>query len=362
MEKPAVIQVSLKSAQKTYPILIDPNLFQEAHICASYIRHRQVALLTNPVVAQFCLPLFKKNLEAFNWKLISIPEGEQHKSLATVEQIFKQLVQHGFDKSVTLIALGGGVVGDMAGFVASCYLRGVSYLQVPTTLLAQVDAALGGKTGVNYLGKNLIGTFYHPEAVLIDPSFLQTLPERQYLSGLAEVVKYALLDGDVLFFEWLEDNAQPLLTRQKGILTKMIEHCCRTKIHVVQQDEKDHSMRRILNLGHTFGHALESALSYETWLHGEAVSIGIIIAALISNSLGTLTTNELLRIKRLLEHFGLPTMLPNSLDKAIFLDFLARDKKIYNGQPHFVLLKGIGHAVITENISFHNIEEALTQV
>lgn len=299
----------------------------------------------------------EKALKDINPKVITIPDGEQHKTFKTIEGIFETLIQHGFDRSVTLIAFGGGVVGDITGFSAACYLRGVSYLQVPTTLLAQVDAALGGKTGVNCLGKNLIGAIYHPEAVLIDPAFLKTLPPRAYVSGLAEVVKYALLMGSVRFFEWLEQEAQSILARNLSVLQEMIVTCCREKIRIVEQDERDRSIRRLLNLGHTFGHAIEGALSYGTWLHGEAISVGLLMVAFVSTRLGFLNEQALPRIKHLLECFGLPTALPPALDKQGFLTLMSRDKKSYEGKPHFVLLKGIGEAFVTEDVPLRCVEE-----
>ena len=279
---------------------------------------------------------------------VILPDGERYKCLEVMNRIFDALLEKQFDRRSTLIALGGGVVGDMTGFAAACYRRGVDFVQIPTALLAQVDSSVGGKTGVNHpLGKNMIGAFHQPNCVLIDTDTLRTLDDRELSAGLAEVIKYGLI-RDLRFFEWLEANMAQLLGRDPAALAHAIEQSCRNKAGVVSADERESGVRALLNLGHTFGHAIETGMGYGTWLHGEAVAVGMIMAADLSRRLGWLSEGEVHRIENLISRAGLPTRGPAKLATEQFITLMGQDKKVLNGRMNLVLLKTIGQAVVTD--------------
>jgi 3-dehydroquinate synthase len=280
---------------------------------------------------------------------VILPDGEAFKTLTVLNQIFDCLLQQQFDRQTTLVALGGGVIGDMTGFAAACYQRGVSFIQIPTTLLAQVDASVGGKTGVNHpLGKNMIGAFYQPQCVVIDTNTLQTLDERQLQAGLAEVIKYGLIN-DADFFTWLEEHITQLLARETEALRFAITRSCRNKAHIVAQDEREAGLRALLNLGHTFAHAIETGLNYDHYLHGEAVAIGLCLSAQMSARLGWLPDNVVTRIQQLVAKANLPTCIPKSLTVEQLLTAMQVDKKVQAGKVRLILLQAMGHAVLTDN-------------
>jgi 3-dehydroquinate synthase len=287
-----------------------------------------------------------KNLQGFAVETVILPDGEQFKTLETVTHIFDKLLAGKFSRNATLIALGGGVIGDMGGFAAACYQRGIAFIQIPTTLLAQVDSSVGGKTGVNHpLGKNMIGAFYQPQCVIADADVLDTLDDRQLSAGLAEVIKYGLI-RDLEFFEWLETNINALLARDKQALAYAIERSCLNKAEIVSEDETETGVRATLNLGHTFGHAIETGAGYGTYLHGEAVAIGTCQAADLSKRKGWLTDADVDRIIALFKKCKLPTQPPEQLDSDRFLELMAVDKKNVNGQIRLILLSKIGVATL----------------
>ncbi|MBL8251008.1 MAG: 3-dehydroquinate synthase, partial [Candidatus Competibacter sp.] len=288
-----------------------------------------------------------------------LPDGEQHKTLATLDAIFSALLERRFDRHCTLVALGGGVIGDMVGFAAACYQRGVHFIQIPTTLLAQVDSSVGGKTAVNHpLGKNMIGAFYQPLCVLADTDTLATLPARELSAGLAEVIKYGLI-RDPPFLEWLERHIEDLLARDAGALTHAIERSCRNKAEIVAADERETGERALLNLGHTFGHAIETGMGYGQWLHGEAVAVGINLAAELSARLGWLSEPDVFRIRALLARAGLPLEPPPELSADDFLRLMAVDKKVKDGQLRLILLRQLGQGVIAEQVDARLLRETL---
>ncbi|MGM0594946.1 MAG: 3-dehydroquinate synthase, partial [Pseudomonadota bacterium] len=290
-----------------------------------------------------------------------LPDGEQYKTLDVCNRIFTALLEQRFDRRCTLIALGGGVVGDMTGFAAATYQRGVDFIQIPTTLLAQVDSSVGGKTGVNHpLGKNMIGAFHQPRLVLADTETLNTLDDRQLSAGIAEVIKYGLIN-DLAFFEWLEGNIDSLLSRDPAALAYAIERSCQDKAAIVAADEREGGQRALLNLGHTFGHAIETGMGYGEWLHGEGVAAGMVLAAELSHDLGWLEEYEVDRIRRLIARAGLPVQAPEGLSSERFVELMAVDKKVQDGQLRLVLLKGLGEAVITAAASGEQIISMLNR-
>lgn len=305
-----------------------------------------IAIVTNPTVAAHYAQRAERALAATGKPVlrIELPDGEVHKDWQTLNLIFDGLLQNRFDRRSVLVALGGGVVGDMGGFAASCYMRGIRFVQVPTTLLAQVDSSVGGKTAVNHpLGKNMIGTFYQPIAVEIDTDVLQTLPQREVAAGLAEVIKYGLII-DTQFFSWCEQHAAALVARDAAAISYAIQRSCELKAYVVSQDERDHGLRAILNFGHTFGHAIEAGLGYGQWLHGEGVGCGMVQAAKLSAAVLGLPQTDVQRIHDLVHAIGCPTTPPN-LGTERWIDLMQVDKKTEGGQLRFVLLPEIGRAI-----------------
>ena len=334
--------------ERSYPIYVGPGLLGDGDIYRRHLGSRQVMIVSNETVAPLYLDRLLRALEGFQVREVILPDGEQYKTLEVLNQIFDALLTHRYDRRCCLVALGGGVVGDMAGFAAACYQRGVSFVQVPTTLLAQVDSSVGGKTGVNHpLGKNMIGAFHQPLCVVADTDSLETLPDRELSAGLAEVIKYGLID-DPVFFAWLEANVDALRARDAGVLATAIERSCRDKAAVVAADEREAGRRALLNLGHTFGHAIETGVGYGEWLHGEAVATGMCMAADLSRRLGWLTEGDRRRILDLIHRAGLPVSRPASIGPDRFMDLMAVDKKVLDGRLRLVLLRGIGQAVVTD--------------
>ena len=339
--------VNVELQERRYPILIGNGLLQDER---SYPvkRGERVMIVTNPTVAQFYLDtvtfaLKKRGCEVDH---VLLPDGEKYKTLESLNLIFTALLQGNHGRDTTIIALGGGVIGDVAGFAAASYQRGVRLIQIPTTLLSQVDSSVGGKTAVNHeLGKNMIGAFYQPSMVIIDTHTLGTLPKREVNAGLAEVIKYgAILDYE--FFEWLEAHIDELVALNNESLQHCIARCCQIKADVVARDETEKGDRALLNLGHTFGHAIETHLGYGNWLHGEAVSTGMMIAAALSEQLGDISVADVSRLEKLLARANLPTLSPDSMQLEDYLPHMMRDKKVLAGKLRLVLLKSLGQAYI----------------
>ena len=348
--------------ERSYPIFIGEHLLTQENCFKPYLKAKQILIVSNTTVAPLYLAQVQAILNAQGYvvEVHILPDGEQYKDIAHVEGIFTSLLEKRFNRDCALIALGGGVVGDMTGFAAACYQRGVSFLQIPTTLLAQVDSSVGGKTGVNHpLGKNMIGAFKQPVAVLADTSVLDTLNDREYAAGLAEVIKYGLI-RDVPFLEWLENNMQGLVARDKVLLAEAIARSCQNKADVVAADELEaNDLRALLNLGHTFGHAIETAMGYGIWLHGEAVATGMLMAADLSWRLGFLSAADVERVKQLLIAANLPVVPPESISPAEFLNLMAVDKKVLAGKLRLVLLTSLGHAVVTADFPLATLEQTL---
>jgi 3-dehydroquinate synthase len=326
-----------------HPIHIDNYSLNNSELFDNYIQHHRIIIVSDPCVSQLYLSQLKATLRHRPCHAVLIPEGEQHKTLATWQQILDNLFSHGYGRDTLLIALGGGMVSDIAGFAAATYQRGIPWISIPTTLLAQVDASIGGKTAVNHPGgKNMIGAFHQPSAVIIDPRVLESLPEREFRSGLAEVIKYGLIyDAD--FFTWLEINMVSCAARDPAALSQAI------KASIVMSDEKDIADKRaILNFGHTFGHAMENVSGYCTLLHGEAVAIGMVMAATLSVQIYGLPESVLSRIKRILEHAQLPLTRPTTLSPEQIVEAMRMDKKNHNNTLRLVLLKSLGEAVVAD--------------
>jgi 3-dehydroquinate synthase len=333
--------------ERSYPIFIGRGLLDDPERFAPHIRGRRVMIVTNETVAPLYLDRLEHTLADFAVDTVVLPDGEAYKTLETLNTIYTALLEARFDRKATLVALGGGVVGDITGFAAASYQRGVDFIQVPTTLLSQVDSSVGGKTGVNHpLGKNMIGAFHQPRCVVIDTDTLDTLPDRELRAGIAEVIKYGLI-CDRPFFEWLERHMDGLLARDPDTLAYAIHRSCEDKARVVAEDEREAGRRAILNLGHTFGHAIETGMGYGVWLHGEGVAAGMVMAARMSRRLGWLGADDLERIERLIRSAGLPAEPPGELTAQRFVELMSVDKKVLDGQLRLVLLKSIGDAVVT---------------
>ncbi len=333
--------------ERSYPILIGEQLIDRGELLAPHIRGKQVAIVTNDTVAPLYLERLMQSLAGYTVTPVVLPDGEAWKNWETLQLIFDGLLSARHDRKTTIIALGGGVIGDMAGFAAASYQRGVNFIQVPTTLLSQVDSSVGGKTGINHpLGKNMIGAFYQPQLVLIDTATLATLPARELSAGLAEVIKYGLI-CDEPFLGWLEENIDRLRELDQVALTEAIRRSCAAKAAVVGADEREAGVRATLNLGHTFGHAIETHQGYGAWLHGEAVAAGTVMALEMSRQLGWISIDERDRGVRLLARAGLPVVPPSDMTPDDFMQHMAVDKKVLDGQLRLVLLKQLGEAVVT---------------
>ena len=345
-------QLTVHANESFYPIYIGENLLQNAALFRHYIKARQVMIITNETIAPLYLDPLKTINHDLQCDIFILPDGEKYKDLTHWAFILNELASRNHHRDTTLIALGGGVVGDMTGFAAACYQRGVDFIQVPTTLLAQVDASIGGKTAVNLSeGKNLIGAFHQPKAVIIDLATLRTLPDREFKAGIAEIIKAALICDDK-FFDKLEENLPQLLQRNPTLLQAVIKRACEIKRDIVITDEKEiHGERALLNLGHTFAHAIERLLGYGDWLHGEAVAMGLVLAANFSHQQEFLDSAAVKRIHRLLQKIPIPTRLPKAIEYNALLSTMYMDKKVLNECLHLVLLKRIGEAVISNQVT-----------
>ncbi len=352
-------KILVELGSRSYPIYIGSDLISQSELYLQHIKSKQVVVISNETVAPLYLDTVLSQLETFQVTTVILPDGEQFKTLDYVTRIFDELLANKFSRNATLIALGGGVIGDMGGFAAACYQRGINFIQIPTTLLAQVDSSVGGKTGVNHpLGKNMIGAFYQPQCVIADANVLDTLDDRQLSAGLAEVIKYGLI-RDSEFFIWLEENMPTLLARDKKALSYAIKKSCLNKAEIVSEDETETGVRATLNLGHTFGHAIETGSGYGVYLHGEAVAIGTCQAADLSRRKGWLTDTDVERIINLFKRCHLPTTPPNNLNAERFIDLMSVDKKNVDGQIRVILLKKIGEATLPIGVNTEDLKETL---
>ncbi|HTW75543.1 MAG TPA: 3-dehydroquinate synthase [Steroidobacteraceae bacterium] len=344
--------LTVELGERSYPILIGPGLARSSELLARHVPHRDVLLVTNTVVAPLYADVLQEALSAGGPAAaprrvvrVVLPDGERYKTLATAARVFDVLIANRFGRDALLLALGGGVVGDLAGFVAACYQRGIDFVQVPTTLLAQVDSAVGGKTAVDHPGgKNLLGAFHQPRAVIADTDLLSTLPDRELSAGLAEVIKYGLI-RDAAFFGWIEGHIDALLAREPGALAHAIRRSCEIKADMVGRDEHERGERALLNLGHTFGHAIESASGYVGWLHGEAVAVGMLMACDLARRLGRVDDALLERLRALLVRARLPVQAPPIGARRAF-EYMRMDKKVQSGRVRLVLPAGVGVAVV----------------
>ena len=348
MNEQAHITLNVELGERSYPIEIGAGLLDDAALLARHIGGHKVAIVTNTTVAPLYLDKVAGHLRAAGRDVLEIilPDGEEHKNWQSLNLVYDALLQHKCDRKTTLVALGGGVIGDLTGFAASSYMRGVPFVQIPTTLLAQVDSSVGGKTGINHpLGKNMIGAFYQPRAVIADTATLATLPARELSAGLAEVIKHgAILDAD--FFDWIEANIEPLIARDRHAIGYAIARSCEIKSDVVRKDEREGGLRAVLNFGHTFGHAIENGLGYGAWLHGEAVGCGMVMAADMSARLGLIEPAAVERVRALVRAAGLPAVAPD-LGEARWIELMEVDKKNEGGEIRFILLKPLGSPSIT---------------
>ncbi len=356
-----MLTVKVDLEDRSYPIFIGENLLNDPQLLLPYLGKGRVVVVTNDVVAPLYLERAQKLLGDRFAEAIVLPDGEAHKDLDAVNTIYDRLLRGKYDRQTTLVALGGGVVGDITGFAAATYQRGIHFIQIPTTLLAQVDSSVGGKTGVNHeLGKNMIGAFYQPQCVLIDTTVLASLPEREVKAGLAEVLKYGLIvDAD--FFRWLTENSASIAALDAQTLPEAIRICCETKAAIVAQDERESGKRALLNLGHTFGHAIETAAGYGTWLHGETVAMGMVMAADLSRRIGWLDADSAGHIRKVLEeNYRMPVIPPADISVERYLDLMASDKKAEQGTIRFILLRAIGDAAIEGEINSDDLVATLT--
>ncbi|PKG57586.1 MULTISPECIES: 3-dehydroquinate synthase [unclassified Shewanella] len=353
-------QVLVELGERSYPIVIGQNLLSNGEPLARYLKNKNILIVTNETIA----PLYLEKVQAMLSDFVCVtpvilPDGEQYKTLNQMDSIFTSLLQQNLGRDTVLIALGGGVIGDMTGFAAASYQRGIDFIQFPTTLLSQVDSSVGGKTAVNHpLGKNMIGAFYQPKYVLIDTDCLNTLPKREFSAGMAEVIKYGIM-WDAEFFCWLENNVDVLKALDTQALEYVIGRCCEIKADVVEKDETEQAVRALLNLGHTFGHAIEAEMGYGVWLHGEAVSAGTVLAAVTSNKLGLIEESIVCRIKALFTAFDLPITAPDTMNFEQFIKHMRRDKKVLKGQLRLVLPEGLGQAGIYSDVTDELLQEVI---
>jgi len=350
--------VEIDFGPRSYPIMIGDGLLEQPGLLNKFVKGRAM-IVTNETIAPLYLQKVLDALGNTPKASVVLPDGEAHKNLDTLDLIFDALLTEAFDRGCTIIALGGGVVGDMAGYAAASYQRGVDFIQIPTTLLAQVDSSVGGKTGVNHrLGKNMIGAFHQPVAVLADMTTLSTLPDREFKAGLAEVIKYGFII-DESFFTWLENNMPALLARDSDAIAHAVRRSCEIKADVVAADEYERGQRALLNFGHTFGHAIEAGMGYGNWLHGEAISAGMVMGLEMSLRCGMIDAQSVERGRNLFTAVGLPTTPPPEVDKDTFLRFMVRDKKVINGAIRLILLENIGQAVVSSDFKVEILHETL---
>ncbi|WP_350979001.1 3-dehydroquinate synthase [Shewanella sp. AC34-MNA-CIBAN-0136] len=345
-------QIQVQLGDRSYPIYIGQDLMNDSGLFARYLTNKKALIVSNDTIAPLYLQQIQQAMSACaRIETVILPDGEKFKDLQHLDYIFTALLEHNFARDSVLVALGGGVVGDMTGFAAACYQRGIEFIQVPTTLLSQVDSSVGGKTAVNHpLGKNMIGAFYQPKSVIIDTLCLQTLPANEFAAGMAEVIKYGII-WDADFFQWLEANVDALKSLQTDALNYAIAKCCQIKADVVAQDETEQGVRALLNLGHTFGHAIEAEMGYGVWLHGEAVSAGTVLAAQTACKLNLLDEQTVERICRLMQAFDLPITAPESMGFEQFIKHMRRDKKVLGGKIRLVLPTEIGKADVFSDVS-----------
>lgn len=355
-----MLTLTVDLGERSYPILIGPGLLGTPDLLKPYIRGHRVLVVSNVIVAPLYLDKLRASLGDIHTDVVILPDGEQTKNLDTLAQVYDRLLEGRHERSTTLIALGGGVTGDLTGFAAATYQRGVNFIQVPTTLLAQVDSSVGGKTGVNHpLGKNMIGAFYQPQCVVADIDVLASLPLRELQAGLAEVIKYGLL-GNADFLAWLEQHIDELLQRDAALLSEAVKISCEEKARIVAADEREGGVRALLNLGHTFGHAIEAAMGYGTWLHGEAVAAGMVMAADLSRRMGWISDADAQRTRQLIERAGLPAYPPETITADRFMELMAVDKKVQQGKIRFVLLRSLGQAVVESNVPEELLRQTLS--
>ncbi len=344
---------------RSYPIYIESGLLSSDALFLSHIRNKRICIVSNDIVAPLYLAKLKNQLSKFEIDEIVLPDGEAEKSLANFDKIMSHLLANSHGRDSTLIALGGGVIGDITGFAAACYQRGIDFIQVPTTLLSQVDSSVGGKTAINLpLGKNMIGAFYQPNAVIIDIDSLSTLPVREFNAGMAEVIKYGIL-GDNDFFLWLEENIAAIKSGDKKIIAQMVETCCQCKAKIVAEDEKEGGIRALLNLGHTFGHAIEAEQGYGKWLHGEAVATGMVLAAKLAVTMNLLEASDLRRIEALIAAFDLPLESPKEMGLVEFMSHMRRDKKNLGGKLRFIVPTAIGQSEMRDDVTEDMLQQIL---
>ena len=356
-DKSKILNVEL--ADKSYPIYIGSNLLSSKSLLSDHIQGKQVMIVTNSTIAPLYLEKLKDALSDFNVESVILPDGEEFKTLETLNKVFDALLKAKFDRSSTLVALGGGVVGDITGYAAASYQRGVNFIQVPTSLLSQVDSSVGGKTGVNHeLGKNMIGAFYQPKAVIIDVDTLDTLSNQEYSAGMAEVIKYGLL-GNADFFSMLETNIESIMARNKDLIIEIIFSSCKDKASIVALDEFERGKRALLNLGHTFGHGIENAFGYGNYLHGEAVSIGMVMAAKLSMDEGYLSNEDAIRVESILSKADLPISIKKSIGSETLIEAMSLDKKSIDGKIRLVLLKALGDSYLTDSYSKENFNKVV---
>jgi len=345
--------------ERSYPILIGQGLLEKKDLVSPYVKGKQVVIVTNETIAPLYLEKVKFLFAAYDVESVILKDGEEYKTIEAMMPIIDTMMAKNIDRRVTLVALGGGVIGDITGFAAAIYRRGVNFIQIPTTLLAQVDSSVGGKTGVNHpLGKNMIGAFFQPQCVIADTNTLNTLEDRQLSSGLAEVIKYALID-DIDFLQWLEEHINNLLNRDPIEIIYAIEKSCADKARIVAMDEKESGVRALLNLGHTFGHAIETASGYGNCLHGEAIAIGMVMAADLSMRHGWIDQQSVNRIIRLLTKANLPVTLPAAINAKQMMDCMAGDKKVLDGHLHLVLFKQQANSFISADYDKTKLQQTI---
>ncbi len=353
--------INVGLGERSYPIHIGSGVLGHADLLLPHLQHKRAAIVTNTTVAPLYLEQLRNTLQSHGVEIVTIvlPDGEHFKNAENLGKVYDELLAHRCERNTPLIALGGGVIGDMTGYAAATYLRGVPFIQIPTTLLAQVDSSVGGKTGINHLlGKNMIGAFYQPQVVLADITTLNTLSDQHLRAGIAEIIKYGLI-RDLPFFEWLEQNMEKLLARDTEALQYAIARSCQNKAEVVGADERESGERALLNLGHTFGHAIENGMGYGNWVHGEAVAAGTMMAADLSRRLDWISAEDVARIRRLFERADLPVDGP-LLGTETYLQLMGLDKKVVGGKIRFVLLKAIGHAVVSGDVPEDLLRHTLT--
>jgi len=352
--------LNVELGAKSYPIYIGSNLLSQKSYLENHISGQQVMIVSNSTISPLYLDKLTKLLDKFKVEVTILPDGEQYKTLETTNIIFDALLKTKFDRSATLIALGGGVIGDITGFVAASYQRGINFIQIPTTLLSQVDSSVGGKTGVNHvLGKNMIGAFYQPQAVIIDVDTLETLNDREFSAGMAEVIKYGLL-GDVDFLLELEKNIDAIMNRDKNLIIDAVYRSCEDKANIVVEDEFERGKRSLLNFGHTFGHGIENVLGYGTYLHGEAISIGMYMAAKLSELEGNLSVDDVERVKNILTKAKLPCNIEGRVSSENLIKAMSIDKKSIDGNIRLVLLKSLGDSYLSDSYSQENFQQVIS--